>query len=184
MHVIVKFETRYPLGREPQDWVLLAPQGEEYEKTQTWHRIKHLMPRDDVDATTRDSDSYKAMELRWNIVGPAYEAWKKGEALPEDGTPLAAWGGLNAGQVAALKRMGISTVEAVRGMSAAALEKLNWPDAHKIPDMAASFLDSRDVAEKDAELAEMREKMAAMEELLNEQMADKPKRGRPRKEAA
>jgi hypothetical protein len=26
---------------------------------------------------------------RWSIVEPAYKAWKKGEEVPENGTPLA-----------------------------------------------------------------------------------------------
>lgn len=185
---VVGFEARYKSPNHPPvHWVKLAPAGEGFERTQTWQRVSKCKPPEHVDDATENSMSYQAMKARWSIIEPAYEAWLKGEAIPENGTPLAAWGGLNAQQVEILKRMGITTVEGVRDMNDGAISKMPFPDARKLPALAKSFLETASSAEKDAEMEAMREKMAAMEALLEEALAGKePKRGpgRPKKEEA
>lgn len=182
MHTVLEFETRYRTGKDPEDYVLLAPRGEGMERTQTWHRVKTLVPDLDPEPVKANAPSYVAQKMRWDVVGPAYEAWKSGNELPEDGTALAAWGGVTAEQVKVLRRLGIKTVEAVRDIDDKSLSTLNWPDARKLPELAKSFLESTSSAEKDRELSEMRERMAAMEEML--ESATKPKRGRPPKDEA
>jgi len=122
------------------------------------------------------------MCARWDVVGPAYEAWRNGQEIPETGTPIDAWGGVTSDQAKALKAMGIKTVEAVRDMGDAAMRELRMPNARQLPRMAASWLETSDAAAKDAENAELKERIAAMEEMLTErQDAQKPKRGRPKK---
>lgn len=190
---VLDFKTEYrTAGRDPIDWVLLAPIGADFEKTQTWHRVAKLVPPADADDATRSSATYQDMEAKWSIIGPAYDAWKNGQELPEDGTPLEAWSGVTAEQAKFMKAMGVRTVEDVRDMGDATLEKLRFPNARKLPGLAKMWLEGEAVAEKDAQIAEMAEKMAAMEELLNERMAadqqdDKPAKrgpGRPRKSEA
>lgn len=179
---IVEFKTEYPIGRDPVDWVLLAPMGDDYLKTQTWHRVRDLRPKDEVPDHQKDTPHYQLLVSRWEMVEPAYEAWKKNEDLPENGQPLAAWSGVTREQAAMLRRMGVRTVEDVAAMSADDAAAMRWPNSYRLPEMAKSYLAGADLAEKDAEIEAMRERMAAMEEMLAEQA--KPKRGRPPKQKA
>ena len=180
--VVCGFKAEYAADKVTE-WVELAPAGEAFERTRTWHRIKDLRPPESAAGQRADSMSYKVMLARWEVIAPKYDAWKRNEDIPEDGTPLAAWAGVTPEQVGYLRAMGILTVEAVRDMNEGAFGRLPFPNARKLPKMAADFLASKGDAEKDRELAEMRERMAAMEEMLAEQGAAKRGPGRPRKEA-
>lgn len=181
MQTVIKFETRYAIGKEPQDWVLLAPRGEAMEKTQTWHRVSTLIPNQDAPETDKQSLHYRAQAARWAAIKPAYDAWKAGSETPIDGLPLAAWPALNAQQTDFLKRMGILTVENVRDMDDKTKAACRWPDAHRLPELAKKFLEGQDVAAKDAELEEMRERMRIMEEMLEGRAEAKRGPGRPKK---
>lgn len=180
-----QFETRYPAHRpEGEDWVLLAPVGKGADKVGTWHRVRKLKPLDGLDPVDREADHHQAMLARWSIVGPAYEAWKQGQALPVDGTPIAAWALLTPSQVDALKRVNVMTVEAIAEVSDSVLSQLRWPGARELPKLAKQFLEGASAAEKDRQILEMQERMAAMEEMLTGKMespAPKKRRGRPPK---
>lgn len=180
--VIIGFKSEFTNGKQV-DWVEIAPSGEAFERTHTWLRVKDITPPEHPDLT---APSHIAMVERWKQIGPAYEAWRNGQELPDDGTPLAAWSGVSPEQAAVLIRMGLKTVESVRDMSESAIVKLPFPNARKLPALAGEFLSGRDKASQAQELDAMREKMAAMEEMLAEYMAkdEAPKRGRPRKQEA
>lgn len=180
---VVEFSTEYRVGKDPIDWVMLAPQGPAFEKVRTWHRVNSLRPPENIDQRQADSERYQDIIAKWSVIGPAYEAWKGGQEAPENGTPLAAWPGVTADQAKFLRAMAIRTVEDVRDMGDAAISALRWPNARQLPKTAKAYLEGTDAASKDAELASMREQMAAMQELLEEQMPAAPKRGRPRKDA-
>lgn len=47
----------------------------------------------------------------WEVLRPRYEAWKKGQEAPLDGTPLKMWPAINAAQAKTLQGVGIRTVE-------------------------------------------------------------------------
>lgn len=177
---VIEFRTEYRTGKDPIDWVLIAPAGPGFEKTRTWHRVEKLRPPEDWDASKRQSLTYKVMVERWAVIGPAYEAWKEGSELPENGTPLEAWSGVTVDQARFLKAMGIRTVEDVRDMTDAAISQLKFPHSRKLPQLAREYLAGADMASKDAQIAEMQERMAAMEAMLEE--SAKPKRGRPAKQ--
>ena len=179
--VVLGFKTEYR-GEKATDWVEIAPSGEAFERTRTWHRIKDITPPEHVDETRANSIGHKVLAARWAIVSPKYEAWKRGQDIPVDGTPLAAWAGVSPEQVAHLRHMGIYTVEAVRDMGEGAITRLPFPNARKLPALAGEFLASKGEAEKDREIAEMRERMAIMEEMLAAQMPEKRGPGRPRKQ--
>ena len=178
---VLEFKQDYANGKAT-DMVLIAPIGEAHQKTQTWHRVSKLIPTDNMRNDARKSDSFMAMEARWSIIGPAYEAWKNNSDLPETGTPLAAWSGVTKDQAGLLKGMGMRTVEEVAEASVEAVAKLPFPNARKLPALAAAFLKGEDAAAKDARISEMEERMAAMAEMLEAQAAEKPKRGRPAKQ--
>lgn len=180
---VMQFKTEYRSGKDPIDWVLVAPMGAEFEKTQTWHRVSKIMPDEKVDPVIRESAPYQDMIKKWAIIGPAYSAWRNGQELPEDGTPLSAWSGVTSEQAEFMKSVGIYTVENVRDMGEATLEKLRFPNARRLPALAKSWLEGEQVAEKDAKILEMQAQIDAMAEMLEENMqAEKPKRGRPKKE--
>lgn len=179
--VVLGFKSEYRNNREV-DWVQIAPSGEAFERTQTWLRIKDITPPANVDETRANGLSYKVMAARWAVIEPKYRAWKAGQDIPEDGTPLAAWAGVSPEQVAHLRHMGIQTVEAVRDMGEGAIARLPFPNARKLPQLAADFLSSKGEAEKDRLIADMQERMAIMEEMLAAQQPEKRGPGRPRKE--
>lgn len=177
---IVKFETEYDAQGNGRDKVLTAPSGEDFNRTQVWHYINHINP-DRVPAHKREGNSYAAIMDRWAIVGPAYEAWKRGEETPDEGTPLAAWPGVTPEQAKVLRANDVRTVEEVAKMGDTLLSRIHLPNARRLPELAKAWLDGTDAAAKDAEMAELKAQLAAMKEVLEEQVA--PKRERPKKEA-
>ncbi|MGB1215039.1 MAG: hypothetical protein ACPG4X_16855 [Pikeienuella sp.] len=178
---VVQFKQQIRAGKPPIDMVLLAPEGAGNDRTRTWHRVSRIMPPEDAPEEVRNGLSYQDMAAKWSVIGPKYEAWKKGHEIPEDGTPLGAWSGITQEQGEHLRKMGILTVEAIANMGDRTVAQLSWPDARKLPGLAKAFLSGEDTAAKDAEMAEMREKMAAMEALLEEYTkapTSKPKRAK------
>lgn len=175
---IREFYTRYE-GDKGVDYVVLSPRGEAADRVATPLRVAKIIPPKDASP---DNPSHFAMMKRWEVIGPAYDAWKKGQEIPEDGTPLGAWSHITPELAAHLKRMGILTVEHVRDMGEDTAAKLPFPDARKMPKLAADFLKSKDKSDAIAENEALKERIAAMEEMMAEM--DKPKRGpgRPRKE--
>lgn len=179
---VMQFETRYE-GDKPQDWVLLAPVGENVTLVQTWRRVSKLIPKARSERD-KQSDKYKSMQARWDIVGPAYEAWKAGNELPENGTPLAAWAGVTPEQAKVLKQYGINTVELVTSMTDATIAKLRWPGARKLPELAKEWLESKDKVDTTRKLQAAEDRIKAMEEMLAEAQKGKRGPGRPRKDEA
>ncbi len=180
--IILDFRTEYK-GDKAVDYVLVGPKGEALERTKTWHRVKDITPPENLDPDHAATPTMVDILERWKTIGPAYAAYKSGMDVPDVGLPLAAWSGVSVEQAAVLRRLGIKTVEDVANMSESTATKLPFPNARKLSGLAAEFLSGKSKADTEAELADMREKMLAMEEMLAEQMAEKRKPGRPRKEA-
>ena len=179
--VVLGFKTEYA-GEKAVDWVEIAPSGEAFERTRTWHRIKDITPPEHIDATRRESIGFKVLSARWAVVAPKYDAWKRGQDIPVDGTPLAAWAGVSPEQAAHLRAMGIYTVENVRDMGEGSISRLPFPNAKQLPKLAGEFLSSKGEAEKDKMIADMQERMAIMEEMLAASQSEKRGPGRPRKQ--
>jgi len=171
-----KFWTQYRTGKPDVDYVEIRIPGDKH--TTAVHRVRDIMPPEDIDA---NSESHQYLMERWQIIGPAYEAWKAGETVPESGTPLAAWAGVSPEQAGVLRSLGIRTVEEVADMNDSMIGQVKFPNARKIPEMARAYLKGKDVALRDAENAALKERLAAMEEVMNEMIAEKRKPGRPKK---
>lgn len=132
----------------------------------------------------------------WGVIGPFYEAWKKGHETPVDGTPLSAWPGCRTEEAERLNMMRIYTVQDVAAMTDADLDRLGM-GARDMKMKAIAFLRAGDAAkialeseELRRELAdtrsELQEALAAIKEMkakLNEDEPDNPapRRGRPPK---
>jgi hypothetical protein len=166
MTAILRFKTEVGAKNERVDWVLLAPRGEGGKNATTWHRVDKLKPKRGLGETDARSDHHLAMKARWELIEPAYNAWKDGYELPEDGTPLAAWSGVTADFAQILRNFGVKTVEGVRDLSEGDLQRIPVPDLRKLKTLAQEYLEQRPMAEVQAELALARERLAAMEEML------------------
>jgi hypothetical protein len=184
---VIRFKTEYNAGKPPVDWVEFTSSDAVNDSGQamhtTWEMVKRIMP---PDAIANDDGGFKmaAMRSQWNQIGPEYEAWKSGEELPEQGTPLAAWPGVNVDQAVALRSIGLKTVEAVANLSEAILSKPILPNMRELKRQAAMWIDGQGNAALAVQIAELQAQNAAMLEMLAEKADEEPKRGpgRPRKE--
>lgn len=169
---IVKFETRYVSaeGEAPraEDWVYLCPPGSS-DRSVVTKRMSQLLK------VGREREVMYALR---QLVEPAYEAWKHGHAVPETGTPLGAWPALTPDQAEAFRRIGIRTVEEVKGMNEREITRLQIPGARSFPEMAGRYLDSLDktstakrLKRKDDEVAALQADNAELKAQLAELMA-------------
>lgn len=106
---------------------------------------------------------------RAEFIRPLYEAWKRGEQLPETGTPLAACNFLRQEDVTVLKMAGIRTAEELAGMLDSNLGQIRLPNIREKRAQAKRFLEAQDqnktaakMAAQEAELAELKAQMAAL----------------------
>ena len=103
---VLKFERKYtPDPNDPQK--LLEEHWVEWGKP----GLANWSTRQKVHLLKPWPEKGKEAAIEWLVVGPAYEAWLKGEEAPVDGTPLYAWPGIPREVVDALKGLQIHTVE-------------------------------------------------------------------------
>jgi hypothetical protein len=135
-----------------------------------------------------------AMQMHdlWNVIRPAYEAWKQGQELPENGIQLAAWPGVTPEQAQILRGNGFRSVEELAAANDSAMTRIQLPGARALVENAQRFLAAQDknkvaaeLAAKDEQIARLRDDQAEMMKLLEEMQAQinesKPRRGRPPK---
>jgi hypothetical protein len=144
------------------------------------------------DPVPMDNPAYAAAKARWDYIRPAYEAWKKGEELPDGGTPLAAANFLRREDMDVLKRGGCRTLEELRDLPEGHRETFRLPRIRELQKQADVFLKAADqqrakdeieardhkVAMLEAEAKETREQLANLKALLSERRGP----GRPPKE--
>ena len=178
---ILGFKTEMK-GEKRFDWVHVASGDAMKENGEmavtTWIRIDRLKPRPDME----EGEKKSLMEVRWAQIGPAYEAWLEGNSIPETGTPLGAWHGVNAEQAEALRAIGIATVEQLASATENQLARPPMPNMRRLRDQAVEYLEGADAAEKDRRIADLEAKLEAALEMMGEaKQEDKPRRGRPPK---
>lgn len=155
-----------------EDWVTYAPAHSPI-NTQNTERVRHLRP--DPSRVGEDNDGSKLafMTARWAQIEPAYDAWKKGQELPVNGTPLSVWPALNNEQVKVFRQVGVASVEEVRDLSETQIGRVPLPNMRELKKQAALFLDNSVVADaaereaaKDAQIEAMSARLAELERLL------------------
>lgn len=168
--------------RQAEDWVTYSPAHSPM-NTATIERVRTMVPDPDRMGEDQDGEKLRFMTHRWNQIEPAYKAFKEGREVPLNGTPLAAWPGITQEQAEVLRQHSLRTVEEVRDLSEGQLEKVRLPNVRDLRAQAKLFLENTDSAlaaereaQKDAVIAEMSERMAAMEALLEERTAPKAKK--------
>jgi hypothetical protein len=130
----------------------------------------------------------------WAVLGPHYEAWKQNNAIPENGTPLAAWSGVTPQEAEILKSFSIPTVEELSVLQDSVMARIPLPNIRAKRDMAQRYLASSDtrkteqaLAEKDQQIADLQAKLENLAEMIADKLdaAEQPKRGpgRPPKQA-
>jgi hypothetical protein len=111
-----------------------------------------------------------------------YAAFRRGEEVTADGTPLEQWPVLNRGQVLEMKAMGLHTVQQCAGLSDLAVQKIGMGGA-RIRELAKAYLDEADQmaittaaldrAEKaEARLAQLEAQAEESRTLLNQMHAE------------
>lgn len=134
----------------------------------------------------------------WGVIGPFYDAWKKGQETPVDGTPLSAWPGCHSGEAERFAMMRIYTVQDVAAMTDGDLDRFGMGGREKRA-LAVAFLKAGDsaklAAESEAQKTEIRDLRAELDEALasirdlkakvgGEEIENPvPRRGRPPKAA-
>jgi hypothetical protein len=127
----------------------------------------------------------------WVAIEGAYEAWKKGQEAPADGTPLEAWSALSKAQAKAFKDAGFAAVEHIALIEDAQIGKVRLPDVRRIRDLARAYVAHREnaapveaaLAAQAGEIDELKAQLAEATAALR-RLADEPEKrgpGRPRK---
>ncbi len=129
-------------------------------------RIMRVQSPDENDSNPASAMAWN----RWKYIEPQYEAWKRGEALPETGTLLAALSFLNEEALAVLKAAGVKTVEDLATLIDTNMEKIKLPQMREKRAQAKAFLEAKDAnvatAKLDAQAQEIAELKAQMAEFM------------------
>jgi hypothetical protein len=184
---VLKFETKYELNDatgqydKARDYVTYAPlHSAQY--TQIEERIDFMKPperlrRDDGHQAGKKMDF---LRHRWSMIAPKYDAWKTGNEIPEYGTPLAAWPGVNQAQAEVFKAMGVRTVEEVAAIPDGILSRVPLPNTRDLVKQAKAFLEAADqnaaahrLNDQDRKIAELQEQLEAAMSILNEKNTKK-----------
>lgn len=121
-----------------------------------------------------------------------YEEWKKGNAIPLNGTPIKLWPGATPAEVAACIAANVLTVEDLAGLSEAGLHSIGL-GGRALRDKARSYMQAAEsngkvvelLASVKAELETLKGELEAervKRRELESALADKRGPGRPRKE--
>jgi hypothetical protein len=175
--IVIGFRQTYGQDGKPIDWVKWVP----VHSPQTMgneDRVDHMNPENIKHRDgANQSEKVAYMTAIWKDIEPAYTAWKEGREIPLNGTPLAAWPGITPEQAEIFRLSGIRTVEALRDMTEMQRAKVRLPNARELQELAGKFLENTDAAkaaareaEKDRQIADMAERMGAMESMLEQAM--------------
>lgn len=139
-------------------------------------------------------DAKRMTNGMWDVVRPHYEAWKAGQDVPENGTPLAAWAGIRPEQIAVLRQFDIRTVEDLAVLSDSILSRPGMTGLRAVRDAAVAWEKSKDTRAVAADVMSMKlendalkQQMADLLALMAKDNTEEPVKrrpGRPRKEDA
>lgn len=172
----VRFETRAvedgPASREKGyyvskdvDIIIIVPRGSGGKTTieepySRWLKsVRNIPFRHEIRAgdSTTPMASARFPDEWIDKIEQAYTAWKKGQELPESGTPLAQWGVVSPAQREQLIRLHIFTVEQLAEATEEALANFGL-GGRDLRQRARDFLDTREgnAAKVAADMAELR----------------------------
>lgn len=123
--------------------------------------------------TNGNNIAQNAAYARAEFIRPLYEAWKRGEQLPEEGTPLAACNFLRSEDVSVLKMAGVRTVEELANMLDTNLGQVRLPSMREKRAQAKKFLEAQDTNKSAAKLAAQEQTIEELKKQMAELMAAK-----------
>lgn len=156
--------------------------------------------RKGTTSTTEDKVSrlMKTNPVVWSELERHYKAWKEGNEVKIDGTPLEVCNFITKEQLKFIKSIRIYSCEEFANCSDSLLAKINFPGVRGLKEKVKLFVNSsannattnqiaeltarmERLAQENAEQRELIEKLAEKEEETEEEVVAKPKRGRPKK---
>jgi len=160
----------------PEYWVKYVNRGMP-QSAATEDRVRMMDP-DNVKLPPGADGGEKLafMRHRWAQIKPSFDAWVSGQQLPEYGIPLAAWPALSPEQIKAFQMASIRSIEDVRDMNDTMMQRVRLPNIRDLKKLAGQYLDglgttklAEENAKRDAEIAGLKEQLAAAMALLEEQ---------------
>jgi hypothetical protein len=122
-----------PASYGEEDWVEWVKRGAQNPGT-TQEAVKRLAPNHRVKRPAR---------IEWLVIGPAYEAWKKGEDFQKvNGTPLHAWSGVSREMATELRRFNLMSVEDLADFPDHMLSSIPIPSLREIRVRAKTFVEA------------------------------------------
>lgn len=162
---------------QEETYVTYAPAHSPINTVNT-ERVRLLYPDPARMGEDQDGEKLRYMSAVWAQIEPAFNAFKEGNEIPINGTPLAVWSGISPEQAEIFRNNGIRTVEEVKNLTDSQGERIRLPNVRDLRKQAGLFLDNTDAskaaereAKKDAQIEAMAERMAAMEAMLEERTA-------------
>lgn len=132
-----------------------------------------------VDGSPGANPALALAKLRYDYIMPRYEAWKAGQTLSVEGTPLSAWTGISKEQVEQLAMSKVVTVEELASLTDAHIQRIRLPGIRNLIEGAKRFLASADTnratadrARQDQEIAGLKDTNAELLAKLNELAAE------------
>lgn len=117
-----------------------------------------------------DNIAFLRANRLWSVIEPNYAHWKENNALPETGTPLAAWAGVTQAQAQVLKNAGLRSVEDIAEASDIILSKTGIANVHVLREQAKKFLSSEDATKASAKLTAVEEENKSLKSDMDEMM--------------
>lgn len=152
-----------PAAMRSIDWCEYAPFASD--KSTVVEKVSRLSAVI-IDAPTNIGAAMAAH--RWRQIEPHYRAWKSGQAMPEAGTPLAAWNGVSPEQADVLRTRGVKTVEDVASLTDTHIGGIPLPGMRTLVEMAKRFLAAQDANRLSASLAAKDDEIATLQARLDE----------------
>ncbi len=165
-----KLDPEHPQKTKEEDWVEWGKKGLSRTST-TQSQISRLKPK-----KTRYGNEVEAIE--WSALKSHYEAWKKGEEAPVNGTPLTAWAGAEKELVRALKEIHIQTLEDFVNAPDHVFNSIALPKLRTIRQQAKYFLKNRESqSELQQEIDQLKKELVQMKKTNPKEIPKKQPKG-------
>lgn len=176
--VPVEFWTDYAMvdGEiAPVDFVAWAKRGD-YHSSKVVEKVARLRK----PLNMADDMGNPVPNPLWQVIEPHYLAWKAGQEMPENGTPLEAWPMVNKPQIKVLRQAMYKSVEDLASVQDGDLQRIRLPNARELRDRAREFLQvkkdtayiDKAMSARDAELSAMRIQAETDRALIAEMAAE------------
>lgn len=157
----------------PVDWVRWRPPliDGQPSKSANEEKVRRLDPKNvRIPEGAEPGEKIKHMEAMWSVIGPAYDAWKAGNGIPDNGTPIGIWPAIDPDTADTLRMAGYRTIEAIAELKDYEAIKLPVGNGRELPKLAQLYLEGQDTAAaaareqgKDARIAALEARLAEMD---------------------